>query len=370
MNSLMKFALLSFTGFSLAACGGGGGGGSATNTATGEVVSCSVESITSVNCEGQSISISDIAGMTDNGDGTYTIQYMGGTWIVRPSNYDATVAADIITAHKNGVNGSGVTITTVDGFTGQSAAHGAHVKSIIDMISPGSTSQYIDVDNQYGEGLDLTRALNNPANLQNADIINASLGGYTSDGRIYFVNDNGTPSDPSDDYNMYMTDILQGFGVDASFVVAAGNDAYTCSTPATCNYVAYELVFGDGGHYSEQTIVVGAVNPEGTNLDSYSNLAGLLKHRYIAAPVVSSSDGGRGTSYAAPVVAGVIGLIMDNQNSTNAQTATNRVLRTADGGGVCQGNVESISGIYCADDRVGRGRLNVGRALSPVGGLQ
>ena len=93
---MKKFLAIPFVAVALAACGGGGGGGgTATNTDTGEVVTCSADPLAyTVTCGGEEISISDIASMTDNGDGTYTVQYRGVTYVVRPDDYNSTVVAD------------------------------------------------------------------------------------------------------------------------------------------------------------------------------------------------------------------------------------------------------------------------------------
>ena len=79
---------------------------------------------------------------------------------------------------------------------------------------------------------------------------------------------------------------------------------------------------------------------------------------YIAAPVYESDTGGRGTSYAAPVVAGVAALIMD-KFGTSAVTTKGLIFDTADDLGA--------TGV---DEVFGHGRLNAGRALSPVGNLK
>ena len=115
---------------------------------------------------------------------------------------------------------------------------------------------------------------------------------------------------------------------------------------------------------ADSTIVVGAINDEGTDLDSYSNKAGILKYDYIAAPVVPDSNNGRGTSYAAPVVAGVGALLIDKFDVRGA-TAKDILLDTADD--MC--HVYNDCDVFGVSDTFGHGVLNATRALSPIGNL-
>ena len=120
----------------------------------------------------------------------------------------------------------------------------------------------------------------------------------------------------------------------------------------TCNHVLSKHVAT-----GETFIAVGALNNEGTNLDGYSNRAGLFKDVFISAPV-AELNGARGTSFAAPIVTATAALVMD-QFGTNAVQTRDIILNTADD-----------LGAPGTDAIFGRGRLNVHRALSPIGALR
>ena len=141
---------------------------------------------------------------------------------------------------------------------------------------------------------------------------------------------------------------------DALQVIAAANDSKSCATITQCNVVAINAALRN-----ENFVDVGALNDEGTKLDSYSNQAGLLMNNFISAPVWETSEGARGTSYAAPIVSGTAALIMDKFNNTNANNTLDIIFSTADDLGV-----KGVDAVY------GHGRLNIGRALSPVGMLK
>ena len=78
---------------------------------------------------------------------------------------------------------------------------------------------------------------------------------------------------------------------------------------------------------------------------------------YIAAPV-AELHGNRGTSLAAPIVSAAAALVMD-QFGIDAVKTRDRILMTADD-----------LGAPGTDAIFGRGRLNVHRALSPIGALR
>lgn len=363
MNKLMTAVMLMGTA-ALAACGGGGGGGTATNTSTNETVNCTANALSyTVTCGDTEISVTDIAGMTDNGDGTYTVQYMGATWIVRPTSYDSTVVADIITAHQNGITGQGAVITTFDFFE-ETSGHGEHVKSIIDAIAPDADTPYYDITGSYTEIFNnLNHDILNYTGNQSTDVYNFSLGSYLSDADYH-----GTFATTEVLHNSAIVSSGAIINSAAVFVVSAGNDAQgdqegsngihkDCSDWSKCNFLASVIA---NTVLDDQLIVVGALDATGENLATYSTQAGILQDHYIVTAVVPTQDGGLGTSYAAPVVSGVAGLIESNMaGNQHGSVIVNRILSTTDD-----------LGAVGTDAVFGRGRLNVGRALSPVGGLQ
>ena len=317
--------------------------------------------------------------MTDAEKSAYLSTILGSVSVSRVdsimsgSNYFSTLFQDVILSQLNGINGSGTSVGVVDFHTGDSGFHGTHVKSIVDLIAPGTSSSALDVagDASTGAILDLILA---DVTANGTDVFNLSLGLYYADyGYEYAQN------------LEYYEDFSSAYW-DAVLVVAAGNDyrgdqtyhdhdgdpltpdvpngiIKDCSVLEKCNSLALNLIYNS----NETVIVVGAMNDEGTALDTYSTPAGVLKDYYISAPVWESSGGGRGTSYAAPVVAGVAALLIDNMNDDDPIAVKTKILESADGLGDCE-TVDQ--GTSCTDDTYGHGRLNVGRALAPVGGLR
>ena len=293
--------------------------------------------------------------------------------IMSGTNYFNTLFQDVILSQLNGINGNGASVGVVDYHSGDSGFHGEHVKSIIDLVAPGTSSSAIDVasDASIGAILDLITA---DITANGTDAFNLSLGLYYADYGYDLANDLEYYEDFSSTY------------WDAVLIVAAGNDhrgdqtyhdhdgdpltpeitngiKKDCSVLEKCNALALNLIYNS----NETVIVVGAMNDEGTALDTYSTPAGVLKEYYIAAPVWESSGGGRGTSYAAPVVAGIAALLIDNMNDDDPIAVKTKILESADGLGDCE-TVDQ--GTSCTDDTYGHGRLNVSRALAPVGGLK
>ncbi|SHN92494.1 hypothetical protein BHECKSOX_915 [Bathymodiolus heckerae thiotrophic gill symbiont] len=116
------------------------------------------------------------------------------------------------------------------------------------------------------------------------------------------------------------------------------------------------------GLNSDNVIYVGEVNSSG-DIPDWSNQAGSAhKNQFIVTSsdyITTSSDGGvHGNSFSAPRVAGAGALVRQKfPNLTGSQTAV-VILNTADDLGVT-----GVDTVY------GHGKLNVGKALSPVGNL-
>ena len=127
-------------------------------------------------------------------------------------------------------------------------------------------------------------------------------------------------------------------------------------TVANCNTWSIQ------GLDSDNVIYVGEIDSN-NNIPLWSNQAGdANKNQFIVTSsdeITTSSNGEpSGNSYAAPRVAGA-GLLVRHKfpNLTGTQTAT-VILQTADD-----------LGAVGVDDVYGYGKLNVGKALAPVGNL-
>lgn len=239
-------------------------------------------------------------------------------------NSDLNIGAALF----NNITGYGVDILVADNFNSDST-HGTTVEGIIENIAWDSNVTRYNIEDQYAEEPDFN----------DYDLINLSY-------EVEWTADEAAE----------ITNIWNGLEGDPLVVIAAGNQSADCLTVETCN--GFAVV---GHNSNKNTIIVGALNDEGTALEDYSNKAGILMDSFITAPVSNYgywTGNLDGTSFAAPYLTGVAALIMEKYDSTDASTARNIIFETADDIGA-----PGVDAVY------GHGRLNVGRALSPLGEL-
>jgi hypothetical protein len=157
-------------------------------------------------------------------------------------------------------------------------------------------------------------------------------------------------------YNQYLQDAINEIYENGTFIVAAAGNGSTCGSPEALVYpAAYDNVF--------------AVSSVGEN-DSHDNPNGSTTHQHnssvdIMAPgysvPLSAAPGwylyGSGTSYASPMVAGTVGLMISvNPDITNEEIET-ILSQTA-------WNIDEINPDYIG--KMGSGRLNAGYAVAQV----
>jgi hypothetical protein len=170
---------------------------------------------------------------------------------------------------------------------------------------------------------------------------------------------------------------------DAVLVKAAGNDSKPISGRGSMTALAYALI-NDASAFPK-TLLVGALDKDGSvgakaNKASYSNTPGAdseFQSRFVMAngtsPFADSFaidrfvdpylGDGVGTSYAAPRVAGYIGILRHKFPNLNAEKSSSIILDTARTDTLwCHPNCESSV--------VGRGEASLSRALAPVGRLR
>jgi hypothetical protein len=325
----------------LTGCGGGGGGGSSAATAI----------------DGFNMT----QGTADTKKGaTYVQEFLTA------NNAVSTTVSDIYSrlnvpgveqAHLDGWTGKGKTITVLDSAF-SAGGHGRLVSDIAHNMAPGASR------NEFGA----ESTINTDDNLATmaSDVITTSIGVTPS----YLA---GNPS-----VDAILTDFVRDLeSSNAVITVAAQHSNWTGTradtgttgrggfttcpnnatmTVANCNTWTYK------GLDSSNVIYAGEVDSS-DNIPSWSNQAGEThKNQFI----VTSSDyittlregGTHGNSFAAPRVAGTAALVRQKfPNLSGAQTATT-ILHTADDLGVA-----GVDAVY------GHGKLNVGKALAPVGNL-
>jgi hypothetical protein len=272
-------------------------------------------------------------------------------------------------AYEAGWTGAGVTVAVLDaGFAslsdlpfsaasgaynpipaGSTAAHGNWVSSVIGARRNGtgihgvafnSTLLALDIGVTANRTLiDVTHVPNavNYAAGQGARIVNASFG------------NNGLPT--NFDRATWQDAVNRGMLV----VFAAGNSGL--SQPSAQSQLAIEA-FANG-----QILAVGAVDATNT-IASFSNRAGVAANRFLVAPGVGIPaynlfgviENVNGTSFAAPHVAGAAAVLLHRWPTLTATQVADILLATA-----------TDLGPAGTDAIYGRGLLNLGAALQPLG---
>lgn len=197
------------------------------------------------------------------------------------------------------------------------------------------------------------------ARTHGVDVINLSLGG-------------ASPSTPQ-----LVTAITNATAAGVIIVVSAGNSGLSGATQpnnpavlAATPSVSNGLMLVAGGLNSNGTLNP-VSNPPGPTLNNYLVAPGweiIVPDFGPAGPVPGFQTCGlgangdlcriQGTSYASPMVAGAVALVMDGFPGLTPAQVVDLLLTTADDVGAAG-----------TDSTYGRGRLNIGRAFQPVGPL-
>lgn len=156
--------------------------------------------------------------------------------------------------------------------------------------------------------------------------------------------------------------------LESVITVAAGNGGAPCASTNLngCNAIAVALAFQE--QTKKSTIVVGALEGSGTseNMATYSTRAGILADRFILAPGVTGFfTDMRGTSFAAPRVAGVAAIIKQKYPSLTAAQIADVILLSADKD-INNDGTPDFTGV---SPFFGHGKLSLSRALTLAGAL-
>jgi hypothetical protein len=333
----------------LTGCGGGGGGSAATHPTV---------------IDGFNMT----EGTADTKLGATYIQeaLTAGGFSIGPSTmYSRVNVSGVEAAHSAGWTGLGKTITvldsdfTVNGATDCAGSHGRCVSDIARTVAPGATR------NEYGLG-ELGNSSKNLTTMA-SDVITSSTYYAPSSLALNPTLDNYVTSVITD---LEASDALVTMAAQHSNWTSAavtkggvgGRGGFTACPDVGTMTVANCNSFAVKGLDSTNVIYVGEVDSS-DNIPVWSNQAGEAhKNQFLVTSsdfITANSDGGAyGNSFAAPRVAGAGALVRHKfPNLSGAQTATT-ILHTADDLGVA--GVDAVCG---------HGKLNVGKALAPVGNL-
>jgi len=314
-----------------------------------------------------------IDGVCRVGGGLYVC---GGPSYKRPTD-------DVLDAWDKGWTGKGTKILVIDSFgknihaPRSNDSHGIYVSLLARNVSIGSEILTLDwtfsgnVSNAFGGAV--------TAGTLAAINMSFDISDDTTSARSYAREVVGYVSS---DANFFITGIAKS---DAVLVKAAGNDNKSISNRGSRTALSYELIY-DASAFPK-TLIVGALDKDGSvnakaNKASYSNTPGSnskFQNRFVMANGTSPfakefgwgiswgnnyNDGaGQGTSYAAPRVAGYIGILRHKFPNLNAEKSSSIILDTA--------RTDTLwCHPKCQASIVGRGEASLSRALAPVGRLR
>ena len=285
---------------------------------------------------------------------TKDVDYNVGTSSYTINNVSESVASSYCFSNFSSPSWSSAVLTVVPGIAKDSTM----IRSNVDLNASGETS-LAQIQSHHDASI-------------NHDVVNYSLGINMPAGETWTSIKSVMETSPTGTYSWNKGT----YGVNAMYVVAAGNDGAACSggEMLNCNYLAaLALLDADIG---DQSIIVGATDTvSGTKtIWSSSNRAGVMKDRFIVADggcgykYYSGSGAGtelKGTSCAAPKVSGAAAIVKSKFPNLNAADLSDILLLTADKDIDDNGvdDFSSTSTVY------GRGELDLQSALSPVGNL-
>jgi hypothetical protein len=298
---------------------------------------------------------------------------------------------DVIDAWNQGWTGKGVDVVVADGFLAPET-HGVIVTSLVARYAIGASYFGIPLD-IYSQSttnvfyIDGTRA--NLQTTRNIGVINTSFGVNYSNGTsdaARATTDNLTSvatlrSNWTNILKGSVGFVYQGINLtDAVIIKAAGNDAITSDKES------FVKAYADDSSIKGRLLVVGALDFD-TNgkgfIASYSNTAGTntnVKNRFVTASGgtpfstgdiylngtrVEGSEFGnnRGTSFAAPRVAGFAAIIRQKFPNLDAVKTSSIILDTA--------RYDTLScNPNCDSNIYGAGQASLPKALAPVGYLR
>jgi subtilisin family serine protease len=233
--------------------------------------------------------------------------------------------------HADGWTGKGITIAVYDTEFDSLSGHGFNVSLLVASVAPAATI------NEY-------TGLNVPIEILNSDVITTSINGATTSRATAVEGSNALVTVAAQHTNGPLEDKARMSSCDVNN-----------RTVANCN------TWAEVGLNGANVIYVGEVDGNDT-IPASSNKAGdTHKNQFLVTTsnaLYNPIGDTNGNSYAAPRVAGAGALVRHKfPNLTGSQTATT-ILHTADDLGA-----SGVDSVY------GHGKLNVGKALAPVGNL-
>ena len=251
------------------------------------------------------------------------------------------------------------------------APHGTHVAGVAAARKNGRGVHGVAFNARIVSHKIAPPDFSNANQLEEEGVIAVAIGSSAGIERSYRLEDGSlldtNPDGEADIINMsFTTTDASGQVLDAMRRAASRGKIMTIAlgNEALVRPVAPPAIYVTDPQMSGHAIAVGALDVTGTTDADFSNLCGNVRQFCLFAPgeqITSTVPGDRfaalsGTSFAAPHVAGAAAVLRSAFPNRSPRQIVNRILTTADDLGE--------PGI---DDRFGHGRLNLERALNPVG---
>lgn len=263
------------------------------------------------------------------------------------------VDLEIKEAWTQGYEGEGVDVYIKDSFykwDPRDISHGEKTKAILGGTSRLNGYDYVGIapEANITTSQDMNISASTAAASGHYDIVNLSLGDH---GQPYTFDIHNKYN--SGNVSRWIPEIHENTLV----VKSAGNRGDNCLIGGTCSIDSIDLVTSPD---SDNVLIVGAVDRNG-NMYHYSNKAGNTKDNYVVdhSEYTSQNQAFGGTSASAPTVSGKAAIIKSKFPSLTGSQLANVIKTTADDLGA-----PGVDIIY------GHGRVNLTRALSPVGTLR
>jgi hypothetical protein len=306
-----------------------------------------------------------------------------------PTFYTAT--PEVKAAWEQGWTGKGVNILLVDAYADQYYYHGVTTMMITDLIAPGASKyglHYGTTAYKWKSPTDTVKDINgiDITSKTSMGVVNASFGFNYWEWKL-------NPEKSEDIKTAFEILAKQGHAEawknvfngtisvknlnvsDAVIVQGAANDSASAANQP------YVYIYATDPNINPRLLVVGATESDGTltsktSLANYSNKAGddpIVADRFLVAngnaPYDSINIGdydisnAKGTSYAAPRVAGYVAILRQKFPNLNAEKSASILLDTARYDTLtCYPN--------CPVNIYGKGEASLSRALAPVGNLR
>ncbi len=274
-------------------------------------------------------------------------------------NNSSWVTPDVKKAWVRGFDGSGVSVAIVDDF-GNPLGHGERISTVVGGESTFNGRKYVGLaPNATVNKID--HHAYNIHEAYNSDIVNMSYGHRPVTVTEELLDNLENRGIPFQRYDLatrrvvtdYHENIWNQRNTDALLVRSSGNLSLSCKVGELCNLTVLQLAHSDK---KDQTLIVGSFQ-NGSSTTLYGEKAGVNKNSFVVSDTPWEIVGG--TSGATAMVTGQAAIIKSKFDTLSGVGLASVIKSTADDLGE-----PGVDEIY------GHGKINLARALSPIGTIR